>query len=37
MLDYAREAAELAAGKTRSDLEADRMLNLSLAPAGDDW
>jgi uncharacterized protein with HEPN domain len=30
MLDYAREAVALAQGKTRSDLDADRMLNLAL-------
>lgn len=30
MLDHAREAVQLAAGRKRSDLDADRMLNLSL-------
>jgi uncharacterized protein with HEPN domain len=30
MLDAAREAAQLAPGKTRPDLDADRPLNLSL-------
>lgn len=30
MLDHAREAVELAAGKTRQDLEEDRLLQLSL-------
>jgi uncharacterized protein with HEPN domain len=30
MLDAAREAAQLAQGKTRPDLDADRPLNLSL-------
>jgi hypothetical protein len=30
MLDAAREAAQLAQGKTRADLDADRPLNLSL-------
>jgi len=29
MLDHAREAVELAAGRKRADLDADRMLNLS--------
>jgi len=30
MLDAAKEARELAEGKTRSDIENERMLNLSL-------
>ena len=30
MLDYAREAVALARGKSRSDLDADRVLNLAL-------
>ncbi len=30
MLEYAREAVELCRGKTRSDLDNDRMLNLAL-------
>lgn len=30
MLQYAREAVELVAGKTRDDLKADRMLQLAL-------
>lgn len=30
MLDHAREAVEMAQGKTRSDLDRDRKLNLSL-------
>jgi uncharacterized protein with HEPN domain len=30
MFDYAREAVDLAHGKTRNDLDADRMLNLAL-------
>ena len=30
MLDAAREAAQMARGKTRSDLDTDRPLNLSL-------
>jgi len=30
MLDHAREAVELAQGKTREDLDADRLLNLAL-------
>ena len=30
MLDCAREAAQMAQGKTRADLDSDRMLNLSL-------
>ena len=30
MLDHAREAAEMAAGRTRDDLDGDRQLNLSL-------
>jgi uncharacterized protein with HEPN domain len=30
MLDYAREAVLLARGKTRSDLDTDRVLNLAL-------
>jgi uncharacterized protein with HEPN domain len=30
MLDHAKEAISLARGKTRSDLDADRMLNLAL-------
>jgi uncharacterized protein with HEPN domain len=30
MLDYAREAASLAQGKTRVDLDSDRLLNLGL-------
>jgi hypothetical protein len=30
MLDYAREAAEMARGKTKADLLRDRMLNLAL-------
>jgi uncharacterized protein with HEPN domain len=32
MLDAAREAVGFAAGRTRSDLDSDRMLNLSLVP-----
>ena len=30
MLDHAAEAVELVSGKKRSDLDADRLLNLSL-------
>lgn len=30
MLGHAREAAEMAAGRTREDLDEDRQLNLSL-------
>lgn len=30
MLDYAREASEMARGKTKADLLRDRMLNLAL-------
>src|SRR6266545_4867518 len=30
MRDYAREALEIAKGRTRADLDTDRMLNLSL-------
>ena len=30
MLDHAREAVTMAAGKTREDLQSDRMLNLAL-------
>jgi uncharacterized protein with HEPN domain len=30
MLDAAREAAQMAQGRTRADLDADRPLNLSL-------
>jgi uncharacterized protein with HEPN domain len=30
MLDRAREAVEMARGRTRSDLDTDRQLNLSL-------
>ena len=30
MLDHAREAVELARGKTRADLDADRLLQLAL-------
>jgi uncharacterized protein with HEPN domain len=30
MLDHSREAVAMAAGKTRSDLDADRKLNLAL-------
>lgn len=30
MLDHAREAAEMAAGRARGDLDEDRQLNLSL-------
>lgn len=30
MLDYAREAAEMARGRTRADLDTNRMLNLAL-------
>ena len=30
MLEYAREAIELARGRARSDLDSDRMLNLAL-------
>ena len=30
MLDHAREAVQMAQGRRRSDLDADRMLNLSL-------
>ena len=30
MLDYAREAVSLAQGKSRADLDTDRLLNLSL-------
>ncbi len=30
MLDAAREAAQMARGKTRADLDTDRPLNLSL-------
>jgi len=31
MLDYAEEALAMARGRTRADLDSDRMLNLSLA------
>ena len=31
MLDHAREAVEMARGRTRADLDSDRQLNLSLA------
>lgn len=31
MLDHAREAVQLVHGKTRSDLDSDRLLNLALA------
>ena len=30
MLDHAREAVAMAAGKTRDDLDSDRKLNLAL-------
>jgi uncharacterized protein with HEPN domain len=30
MLDHAREAVEMARGKTRADLDANRQLNLAL-------
>lgn len=30
MLDYAREAVALAQGKSRADLDTDRLLNLAL-------
>lgn len=30
MLDAAREAAQMAQGRTRTDLDTDRLLNLSL-------
>ena len=30
MLDHAREAIDLSAGRTRSDLDTDRLLNLAL-------
>jgi uncharacterized protein with HEPN domain len=30
MLDHAREAVEMTRGRTRADLDTDRMLNLSL-------
>jgi uncharacterized protein with HEPN domain len=30
MLDYAREAVSLVQGKTRADLDTDRLLNLAL-------
>ena len=30
MLDHAREAVEMASGRTRGDLDKDRMLNLAL-------
>ena len=30
MLDHAREAVAMAAGRSRDDLDTDRMLNLSL-------
>ncbi len=30
MLDHAREAVEMARGKTRTDLDSDRKLNLAL-------
>jgi uncharacterized protein with HEPN domain len=30
MLDHAREAAEMARGKTRADLDSNRQLNLAL-------
>ena len=30
MLDHAKEAVAMAAGRTRSDLDSDRQLNLSL-------
>jgi len=30
MLDHAREAREMAQGRTRTDLDSDRMLNLAL-------
>ena len=30
MLDYAREAVSLAQGKSRADLDTDRLLNLAL-------
>jgi len=30
MLDHAREAVAMAAGKTRDDMQRDRMLNLAL-------
>jgi len=32
MLDHATEAVEMTRGRTRADLDTDRMLNLSLAP-----
>jgi uncharacterized protein with HEPN domain len=31
MLDHAREAVEMARGRTRSDMDADRQFNLALA------
>ena len=30
MLDHAQEAVTIAAGRTRADLDADRVLNLAL-------
>ncbi len=30
MLDHAREAADMARGRTRDDLDSDRLLNLAL-------
>ena len=30
MLDHAREAVEMTRGRTRADLDRDRMLNLAL-------
>ena len=30
MLDYAREAVDLARGRTRADLDSDRLFNLAL-------
>jgi len=33
MLDAAREAVQMAQGKTRADLDTDRKLNLSLVAA----
>ncbi|MGH9818344.1 MAG: HepT-like ribonuclease domain-containing protein, partial [Candidatus Acidiferrales bacterium] len=33
MLDYSREAVSMAAGKTRADLDANRMLALALVRA----
>ena len=36
MIDHAREAVALAHGKTRTDLDSDRVLNLALGTiAGD--